>query len=189
LGLTFWLTYFVAQIAISGFFSVVELVSGAKWQLADGWFLAFSGVFVVLLFVQYFRMDPLSLGRYSPQEFEMDPRLKSDIEQLVPSYQYLKHSGTAARAIADVLVTGPRLFLGSFRLLRERSQINSIEVDQCASALAFIYGRDGTVSYEEFCGGGRGEQLKQLKNIEGISFMKDKMWLSDELKAELSGLK
>ena len=186
--LTFGLSYIVAWMATSGFFSVVELVSGTKWQLGNGWFLIISVIFIVLLFVQYVRMDPLSWGRYHPEKFEMDPRIQSDIEQLTPSYEYLKHSGMAAKVIADVLVTGPRLFLGSFRCLRELSQMNSIEVNQCSQALAFIYGRGGSVSYEEFCQAGCGEQLKELKNIDGVHFVENAIFLSDELKTELGQL-
>lgn len=201
--LTFWLAYFVAEIALSGLFSAVELVSGAKWKLADGWFLMISGVFVVLLFVQYWRMDPWSWGRYAPKENDTGTPMQREFEEKVrrvadaiapnsqaPTYaDCVKQSGMASKAIADVLVIGPRLLLGTFRCFREIRQINSLEVDQCAPALAFIYERAGTVTYEEFCQGSRGEQLKPLKQIEGISFTPVKIWLSDELMAELKDLK
>ena len=81
--LTFWLTYFVAEIALSGLFSVVELVSGAKWHLADGWFLVISGVFVVLLFVQYWRMDPWSWGRYAQPENDTGTPMQREFEEQV----------------------------------------------------------------------------------------------------------
>jgi hypothetical protein len=202
LVLTFALTYFVMHIATNGFFSVAELVSGVKWQLATGWFYVISAVFMVLLFVQYLRMESWGWGRYAPKKKDTGTLMQREFEENVkniadaispnsqaPTYaDVIKNSGMASKAIADVLVTGPRLFLGSFKQLKELFQINGLQVNQCAAALAFIYERSGEVSYEEFCQGDRGEQIKQLRNIEGVSFLKDKLYLRNELMAELKGL-
>lgn len=203
LMLTFAITLIVAHVAAYGLFSVVELISGAQWQLASGWFLILSTVFVALLFVQYLRMEPWGWGRYAPTESytgtpmqrEFEETVKSAADAIVPNsqaptyYDCVKQSGMASKAIADVLVTGPRLFLGSFRQLKELFQIKNIQVNQCAGALAFIYEHSGEVSYEEFCRGDRGEQIKHLRNIEGVSFLSDKLYLRGELMAELKGLK
>ena len=188
LFITFWLTYFVVWLTSSGFFSVYELFFGAKLKLGSNYLLIISGFFVVMLFIQYLRMDSWSWGRYSREEFDVDPRLRSDIRELIPSVDIIEHSGNAAKAIADVLVTGPRLLLGSLLRLKEISQIKRVEIDKCAEALTFIYSRTDSVSYEDFCAAGFGEQLQQMKKIDGVCFLKSGLFLSDELRKEFNNL-
>jgi hypothetical protein len=187
--MTFGAACVVAWIATYGFCSIVELVSGVKWHVACGWFVMMSGVFVILLFIKAVRMDSWVWGRYARKEWDIDPRLRSDIEMLLPSVQVVKHSGLAAKVIAVVLVTGPRLVLGSFGKVREFFQILKMDVSKCAAALDFILSRTGSVSYEEFCEAGLGEQLKHLRNIEGVQYLKDRLSFSDELKTKLNQLK
>jgi hypothetical protein len=148
-------------------------------------------------------MDPWSWGRYAQaqkdtgteKQREFEENVREVVEYIAPNstaptyVDVVKQSGTASKAVADVLVIGPRLFLGTFRCFREIRQINRIQVDQCAPALAFIYDHAGEVTYEEFCQGDRGEQIMQLRNIEGISFLKDKLYFREELMAELKDLK
>ncbi|HXI70878.1 MAG TPA: hypothetical protein VNN22_11040 [Verrucomicrobiae bacterium] len=189
LFITFWLTYFVVWLASSGFFSVYELFFGTKLKLGSNYLLIISGIFIMMLFVQYLRMDPWSWGRYSQEEFDVDARLRSDVRELMPSVDMLEHSGNTAKAIADVLVTGPRLLMGSLSRLKEISQIKHIKVDKCAEALTFIYSRTDSVSYEDFHAAGFGEQLQQMKGIDGVSFLKSGLLLSDELRNEFNNLK
>ena len=189
LTITFWLTYFVVWLASSGFFSVYELFFGTKLKLGSIYILIISGIFIVMLFVQYLKMDAWSWGRYSQEEFDVDPRLRSDVRELMPSVDILQHSGNAAKAIADVLVTGPRLLLGSLSQLKKISQIKRIKTDKCAEALTFIYSRTDAVSYEDVCAAGFGEQLQQMKQIDGVCFLKSGLFLSDELRNEFNNLK
>jgi len=186
---TFFLTYFVVWLASSGFLSIYELFFETKLKLGSSYLLVISGVFMVMLVIQYLRMDSWSWGRYSKDEFDIDPRLESDIRQLVPVVDILEHSGNGAKAIADILVAGPRLLLGSITSLKEISNINRIEIDKCSEAIYLIYSRTNYMSYEEFCAAGYGKQLQQLKRIDGVCFLKVGLLLSDELRIELNNLK
>jgi len=188
LVITFGLTYFVVWLASSGFLSVYELFFGTKLKLGSNYLLIITSIFIAMLFVQYLKMDSWSWGRYSQEDYDVDPRLRSDAEQLMPSVKILIHSGNTAKAVADVLVTGPRLLLGSVLCLKEISQAKSIEIDKCGEALALLHARIDSVSYEEFCAAGFGELLQQLKGIEGVSFLKSGMYLSDELRNEFNNL-
>ena len=188
LFITFWLTYFVAWLASSGFCSLIELIWGAKFAASSTWLKVVSGIFMALLFVQYIRMDAWSWGRYARKEVNLDPRLRSDVEELAPSVKILAHSDTMAKSIADILVIGPRLLFGVTARLKEAAQIRQMEIDKCAAALAFIYAQPDATSYEEFCQAGWEAQINQLKNIGGLYFLKSGMLLSDELKAELKDL-
>jgi hypothetical protein len=189
LVVTFFLTYFVVWLASSGFLSIYELFFETKLKLGSNYLFIISSVFIVMLFIQYLRMDSWSWGRYSKDEFDIDPRLESDIRQLMPSVDILEHSGNAAKAIVDILVTGPRLLLGSVTRLKEISKINRIEIDKCAESLTLIHSRTDFISYEEFCAAGYGKQLQQLKGVDGVYFLKVGLLLSDELRNELNNLK
>jgi hypothetical protein len=185
--ITFALTYFVAWLATSGFLSLVELVVGAKFKVGATWLLIVCSLFIVMLFVQYMRMDSWSWGRYG-KKIDMDPRLKSDIGELMPSTKILVHSGTMAKSIADLLVIGPRLMLGFLVCLQELSMIRRIEIDKCSAALAFLYSQPDVVAYEQLFEAGWGKELGQLKNIEGICFLKAGLMLSEELRTEFNNL-
>lgn len=188
LFLTFWLAYFVAWLASSGFLALVELFFGSNIKIGNSWFLIASSVFMALLFVQYFRTDAMSWGRYARQESEMDARLRSDIHELVPEAEILQHSGLMAKLFSDIFLIGPRLLIGTFIRLKEIRRIRCIEIDMCAEILALICVRNDTVSYEELSKLGWGAKLVQLKLMDGVSFLKHGLFLSDELRTELNNL-
>ena len=186
--ITFGFVYYIAWLASGGFSSLLELFLRKSFKLSTGSLLVISSVFIVLLFIQNLRMNSWSWRRYSQAEFEVDPRLRSDAGDLGTFVDILARPRASANFIADLLVCGPRLLTEAFACLGDISQLKQMETDKCAEALSFITSRNNDVSYEEFCAASWGEQLKYLKNIDGIYFLTKGLVLSEELRIEFNNL-
>ena len=186
--LTFLLTYFMVLIVSVGFSSVFEAITGKQYALGHLGRLTVSIVFVSLLFVRSLKAASTDLRLYQRQEFEMDERLKSNFGDHVPFVEILSRPRASSNLIAEVLSIGPRLVVGVWSRIGEASRLGRLDEAGCAHILALLCSRTDDVRYEELCAAGWGDRLSQLKQIDGMCFLKDGLLLSEELKAELNAL-
>jgi hypothetical protein len=84
-------------------------------------------------------------------------------------------------------MTGPRLLVGAFRLLREARKIYLIDVVGCAKFIDFLLQHNRLMPYEEFRGAGWEPWLPQLRRIEALRFLKNGVTLAEDWRMELLG--
>jgi len=186
--LTFWIAYFVIYMAADGLSALCYLIFNQRFHVNHPTRLILSGVFVLLLFLQYFRTAPSYWKELPTDERDFGPLVKAtlgDYEVLSP---ILSHPKTVSKAVADVLLTGPRLVFGTWQKLQEARRWKAMNEAACSQMLVLLYSRSDIVPYEELCATARGRQLPHLKAIDGVRFLETGLLLSDDLRNELSQL-
>jgi hypothetical protein len=188
LFLTFWFTYAVIWFGWYGVSAAGELVFSKKPHLSHGMRLSCSGMFLVLLFIQHFRTSPWHWGDYPKRDYVAAPGLQAQAGVMGALVTMLAYPGASANMIADVLLSGPRLVTGSFKVAAQGIRWKRLDEDGCAELLAFLCARTNAVPYEELKGAGWEEWFEQLRCIEGVHFLQKGLVLSDELRDELNGI-
>jgi len=186
LFLTFWFTYAIIWFGCYGVSAASELVSGKRVRLSHEARLICSGIFLVLLFVQHFRTNPSHWGDYPRRDYAAVPGLPMHARTTGSLLWMLAYPGASANMVADLLLSGPRLVVGSWRLAGEISLIKKIDAASCANLLGFLLQRGRAVPYEELREAGWEPWFEQLRRMEGVIFLEKGLSLSDELRAELS---
>jgi hypothetical protein len=185
---TFWITYFVIYIAVDGLSALSDLVTDHRFHLSRLARLILSGVFVLVLFLQYLRTRPSYWKEYPTDERDFGPLMKATLGDYQVLSPVLSHPKTVSKAIADVLLTGPRLVFGSWQKLQLAQKLQAMNEAACAEVLALLSSRTDAVSYEELCAAGWGRQLVDLKAIDGVRFLDAGLLLSEDLRNELCRL-
>jgi hypothetical protein len=183
--ITFWITYVVVYLGWDGLSALGDLLFSKRFVLTYPARLICSSVFVVLLFLYYFRMDP-SYWREYPQEQDFDPRVKEMLGDYKVFAPVLSRPQTSAKMAVDVLLTGPRLLANTWRRLQQARAVEKLDIDATARILALLHARNDAVPYEELRTTGMGPHLAGLKCVEGIDFLKVGLLLSEDLRNELS---
>lgn len=185
LFLTFWFTYAIIWICIPGVSAVSELAFSKKLKLAHEWRLILSGVFLLLLFVQHFRTSQWHWGDYAEADYVAAPGLQAVTGVSGSLVSLLAHPGASANMIADMLLSGPRLVTGSWKLWRESRRLGAVDEEGCSQLMAFLLTRAGAVPYDELRAAGWEEWFGQLRSLEGVVFLEKGISLSEELRREL----
>ena len=189
LFLTFWFTYAIIFIGALGISALWELFFNHKLFIAHETRLIGSGIFLVLLFIQYFRTDP-SYWKEDLARRDNFPAPGAAIlgGQAFSLLSLLAHPGSS-RVIADLLLCGPRLLDSSRGFLGKAAQIRKLDVFSCSNLLTFLLHRGRLVPYGELYGVGWEAALEQLRNVEGVNFFEKGLTLSEDLRTELCGEK
>ncbi len=184
LFLTFWFTYAILWFAWHGVSAASDLAFGKRLPLSHAGRLIGSGIFLALLFVQYFRTSPWHWGDYPRRDYPAHPALQpqSGAGSMV---WLLAHPGASANMIADILLCGPRLVVGAGRLAVKSFRIARLDPEACARLLAFLLTSNGAVAYAELRAAGWEPWFAQLRCLDGVHFFEKGLSLSDELKQEL----
>jgi hypothetical protein len=183
LFLTFWFAYAIILILGQGASALWELFFNKKLVISHEVRLIASGLFLVLLFVQYFRTDPAywsDLPRIRPVRHG-----SGDLDWTWLSLLY--NPGASARVIADLLLCGPRVLVSTRGFVAKAAQLRKLDVGPCSNLLAFLLSSGQLVPYGELYGVGWEPSLEQLRNLEGVNFLEKGLTLSDDLKMELCG--
>src|SRR5262249_31745231 len=114
LFLTFWIAYFVIYLAVDGLSALCDLFFNFRFHIPDSARLVFSGVFVLVLSLQYFWTAPSYWTEYPTDEKDFGPLIKASLGDYQVLSPVLSHPKTVSKAVADVLLTGPRLFFGTW---------------------------------------------------------------------------
>ncbi|MGC3959458.1 MAG: hypothetical protein QM813_16380 [Verrucomicrobiota bacterium] len=182
---TFWFTYAIIWFGVPGISAVTELAFSKKLKLTHEWRLIVSGGFLALLFIQHLRTSPWHWGDYAEANYVAAPGLQAVTGVSGSFASILAHPGASANMIADILLSGPRLVTGAWKLWRESRQLGAVDEDGCAQLLSFLASRAGAVSYEELREAGWESWFGQLRYIEGVVFLEKGISLSAELRQEL----
>ena len=185
LFLTFWFTYAVIWICVPGISAVSEMAFSKKLKLAHEWRLVLSGGFLLLLFIQHSRTNPLHWGDYEEDDYVSAPGLQAHAGMMGAFAFLLTYPGASANIIASILLTGPRLTIGSWRLWRESRRFVELDEEGCSQLLAFLSGQHSAVAYDALREAGWGEWFGQLRCIDGVIFLEKGITLSSDLKIEL----
>ncbi len=189
LFLTFWLTYAIIWVGWAGVSAATELILSKTLPLGHEWRLGLSGVFIVLLFLQHARTDPWHWGDYPRRNYVAAPGLQYQAGVLGGLVFMLAYPGASANMVADILLSGPRLVVGAWRLVKKSGRMKHLDASGCSQLLAFLGSRPGAVPYEELREAGWDDWLVQLREIDGVVFLEKGLSLSAELRQELSGLR
>ncbi len=182
---TFWFTYAIIWFCVPGISAVTELAFSKKLRLAHEWRLILCGVFVLLLFVQHLRTCPWHWGDYGKVDGDRAWVLTRSVG---PMAALLSAPGASANMIADILLSGPRLTTGAWKLWRESRRLHFLDEEGCAQLLSFLASRTGAVPYEELREAGWEEWFGQLRSLDGVIFLEKGITLSSELRQELHQL-
>ncbi|HMP84574.1 MAG TPA: hypothetical protein PKA41_17910 [Verrucomicrobiota bacterium] len=184
LFLTFWFTYAILWIAWPGVSAVSELIFSKKLHMSHEVRLVCSGVFIILLFIQHVRTCPWHWGDYSkvnavPPGLAMHTGVTGSFAILLANPQ------ASANIIADILLSGPRLVTGSWKLWRTGMNLKRLDITGCAALIGFLATKVNATPYEELRAAGWEEWLDHLRLLEGVVFLEKGIKLSDDLKREL----
>ena len=182
LFLTFWITYAVIWFCFPGVSAVSEMAFSKKLKLTHEWRLALSGVFIVLLFIQHFRTSPWYWSDFSGMDYDG----KDDPDG--PFGEVRANPRAQAKVLADIVLSGPKLFSGSWNLWRESRRFGAMDEDCCSQLLVILASRHSAVPFEELREAGWEEHLSQLRCIDGVIFLEKGISLSPELRRELLNL-
>lgn len=182
LFLTFWFTYASIWFCVPGISAVTELAFSKKLRLAHEWRLILSGAFLLLLFVQHFRTSKWHWGDYG--EVDGD-RVWALTHSVGPLAALLSAPGASANMIADILMSGPRLMTGAWKLWRESRLLGALDEEGCAQLLCFLASLPGAAPYHELRTAGWEQWFGQLRCVEGVIFLEKGISLSSELRQEL----
>lgn len=188
LFLTFWFTYAIIWFAWFGVSAVAELTIGKRLHLSHEARLICSGVFIWLLFVQHFRTKPEYWGDYARDDYVAHPGLVAWTGTTGSLVSLLAHPGASANMIADILLAGPRLIVGGFKLTKRAVQIRKLDEEPCSQLLGFLLQAGRPVPYEELRTAGWEPWFEQMRCIEGVIFFEKGLGLSGELRQELNRL-
>ena len=185
LFLTFWLTYAVIYGGSTGVSAASELLFRKRLSLSHEARLVCSAVFTGLLVFQYFRTDPFHWGDYPADDYKTVPGLAYHTGPTGALAMMLIHSGASANMIADILLSGPRLFFGSFKIAAQARRLRQADMDGCARLLAILFQRPAAVPLEELANAGWVPWLQQLRQFDGVRVLTKGVALSSELRTEL----
>jgi hypothetical protein len=188
LFLTFWFTYAIIWFGWSGVSAVSELIFSKRLYLSHGWRLAASGIFIVLLFIQHFRTSRWYWGTYPKDDYVSMPGLQARAGVTGSLVTLLAYPEASANMIADILLTGPRLVMGSFQLATQGLRWKKIDEHGCAQLLVILYERVVSVPYEELKDAGWDAWIGQLRCIDGVQFLQKGLVMTEELRKEFNGL-
>src|SRR5436189_4199752 len=124
LFLTFWFTYVILFILGSGASALWDLLFNKKLVISQEIRLIGSGLFLVLLFVQYFRTDPSywsDLPRIDTRRFG-----SGDFDWVW--LRLLYNPEASARVIADLLLCGPRILVSAPGFVTKAAQLRKLDV-------------------------------------------------------------
>jgi hypothetical protein len=186
LFLTFWLVYAVVWFGWEGVSAVSQLIAGRKWKLSHEIRLACGGVFICLLFIQYFRTDPWHWGEYPDQTGPAIPGLPLHVGTTGALVALLANPAASANMIIDILLSGPRLTVGAFKLLGEARRFRALDEGGCAQLFALLLQSSAVISYEELSAAGWDPWLQQIRGWDGVRFLQKGIMLSSELRTELA---
>lgn len=186
---TFWFTYGIIWFGGWGVSAFSELAFGHKILISHHLRLILSGVFVVLLFVQHFRTNESYWSEYPEEDYGISPGIQVAAGGVGGGLAtMLAHSGTSAKMVTDIMLTGPRLVTGSFGLVAKGKRLRKIDVEGCAKLLLFLLQSPHVADYGELRAAGWGNWFGQLRNIDGVLFLEKGLLLAPELKHELFAL-
>jgi hypothetical protein len=188
LFLTFWFTYAIIWFAWFGVSAVSELALGKRLHLSHEARLICSGVFIFLLFVQHFRTRPEYWGDYPHENYVPHPGLVAMSGAMGSLASLLAHPGASTNMIADILLAGPRLVVGSVKLAGKAFQIRKLDEGPCSQLLSFLLQNGKPVPYAELQVAGWEPWFEQMRCIEGVIFFEKGLGLSGELRQELNRL-
>ena len=188
LFLTFWFTYAIIWFGWHGVTAVSELIFSKKLHLSHAMRLAGSGSFVVLLFIQHFRTNPWYWGEYANRDYSSVRFVRGHGSTTGGLMMMLAYPGASANMVADIFLSGPRLVVGSFDLVRKGFCWKRLDENGCAELLVFLSGQDHAVSYDDLKNAGWEPWLDQLRYIGGVQILQKGLILSEELRGELNGL-
>lgn len=184
---TFWFTYAIICFGWWGIAAVCDLVFGKRLAaIPHEWRLIISGLFLVLLFFQHFWTDPQHWGDYPQRNYVSAPVLQSQAGVVGALGFMLAYPGASANMIADILLVGPRLITGSWRLWKQSRRLSHLDETACAQLLAFLMGRPSAVPYEELGEAGWEVWFNQIRCFDGVVFLEKGITLSSELRNELN---
>jgi len=89
--LTFWLSYGIIWVSWVGLAANPELIWAKRFHLVHEYRLLFSGIFVVMLFVYYFRTSPRYWNDYDLHDFALGAATATHRSLAVP--QKWRHVG------------------------------------------------------------------------------------------------
>jgi hypothetical protein len=185
---TFWFTYAVIWFGWYGISAAVDLCFSKKLHLSHEIRLLGSGLFVVLLFVQHLRTASSHWGDYPQRNYRSAPGLALHAGAVVGLAVMLAYPGASANMVADILLVGPRLVMGSFGLVRKGFRLKKLDENGCGELIAFLHSQPKAVSYEELKSAGWEEWLEQLHDVKGVQFLQNGLILNQELREELGAL-
>ena len=186
LFLTFWFAYAVMWICFPGVSAVSEMAFSKKLKLAHEWRLALSGIFIVLLFIQHFRTCPWYWSDYSDMNYGDPEKFSRNLDS--PFATGPVNPRATAKMLADIVLSGPKLFSGSWNLWRESRRLSAMDEDNCSQLLGILVSRHSAVPFEELREAGWEEHLGQLRCVEGVVFLEKGITLTSELRRELASL-
>ena len=189
LFLTFWLTYGIIWFGGFGISALSELFGGGKVHISHNIRWGCGALFVVLLFVQHFRTSPSYWGEYPDRDYVAAPGLQAASGLLGGLATMLAYPGASANMVADILLTGPRLVTGSFKMVAQGFRIRRLDEEGCSQLLALLYTRVHCVQYDELTAAGWDAWFGQLRCIEGVEFLQKGLMLSGDLRNELNALR
>ena len=183
--LTFWFSYAIIFWGWGGMMAAMHLLGMDGPYMPHRVRLMFSGTFIVLLFVQHFRTSPWHWGEYPEKDYKGFVSSAGGFGGLA---SMLAYPGASANMVADILLTGPRLVTGSWKLFVKAKQLRQLDEASCAAILEYLAVQPHAVSYEDLAKGGWSGWLEQLKSIEGVLFLQKGLVMSPELRQELASL-
>jgi len=176
---TFWLAYAAIWVGWQGIAAITELLFSRRFSFPHGGRLVGSGVFTVLLFLQYFRTDPWHWGEYPKRKYPGPVGLVLGLGAL------LVYPGAASNMTADILLNGPRLIAGAAALGRQAGAWLRMDAVNCAVLLAFLARSSHAVTYDVLRAGGWADWMDQLRHLDRVVFLEQGLTLSSDLKQEL----
>lgn len=193
LFLTFWLAYAVVFVGLWAVSAASELIWSRRLHLAHEWRLVVSGLFLVVLFAEWLRRSPWSLGHYgSVRTTPLGNALVYRGGGLASFAVLLANPQASSTMVAELLYTGPRLVLGAWHLAREACRLRAVDPAVGAWVLACLASRNEAVTREEFLDAWPGLDwqalLADVAPVEGVVFLTKGLTLTPELRAELRNL-
>jgi hypothetical protein len=192
LYLTFWAAYVVIFICQDGVSAITDLCFNYKFHISHFWRLVLSGLFIAVLFFEWFRRCNLEPGDYSgvsspagSRAFVFYGGMGGALAMLLANPQ------ASSTLIAEILYTGPRLIMAAVSMAREAFTHN-FDVEGCSQVLQLAMSKINAVTYEELnTTKSEFEQTKlhnDLAQISGVVFLEKGVRLTDDLRGELHGL-
>jgi hypothetical protein len=165
-----------------------DLAFGRKMELTHEIRLASSGLFLVLLVIQHSRTDPSYWGQYRDQDYVAAPALLHQGSVIGGLGFMLAYPGASANLMAALLLSGPRLVAGSFKVIKQGLFFRRLDESGCAELLAFLRFRREAVPYDELKSAGWEAWFDQMRCFDGVHFLQKGLVVSEELRGELNSL-
>lgn len=100
----------------------------------------------------------------------------------------LAYPGASANMVADILLVGPRLVIGTYQLAKKGLRMKKLDEEGCAELVSFLYSRISMVPYEDLKSANWEPWFDQLRSIDGVLFLQKGLVLSEDLRSELNDL-